>query len=169
MIFPVFGRVVGSAFLLLALAGCGGRSVSHIAPEPIRPKPEGCLIWQDEFLVLESSGEFVGVRPSDGLRRRVIGKPDCGEVTLNTLALSSWGDAYAADMMGQLFRIDAELACTPVLGPVTSEESFGGMAFIGPEGKIRRPPSAGPNSKSGPEPASASLPRFFSRAPSTAS
>jgi hypothetical protein len=132
MKLPEPRRALRSGVFLFALAGCGGRSVSHVRPEEVRPKPEGCLIWQDEFLTLESGGEFVGVRPSDGFRRRVIGKPDCG-AGLNTLALSSWGDAYAADMEGRLFRIDAQLGCELVLGPVDRQETFGGMSFLGLE------------------------------------
>jgi hypothetical protein len=120
--------------LLLMLAGCGGRSVSHSQREEIRPKPEGCLLWQDEFLIMESGGTFVGVRPSEDFRRRVIGNPDCGGVVLNTLALSVWGDAYPADVTGQLFQVDEELHCEGVLGPVDSQETFGGMSFVGTEG-----------------------------------
>jgi hypothetical protein len=107
------------------LAACGGRStLQH------EPPPDGCLIWQDEFLLMEEGGLLVGVRPSAGFRRRPIGKPDCGGVESNTLALSSAGDAYVADTQGRLFRVDWQLECEPLLGPVDELTLFGGMSFV---------------------------------------
>jgi hypothetical protein len=109
----------------LCHAGCGGRSVWHE-----EPGPEGCLIWQDEFLLMEEGGQLVGVKPSEGFQRRPIGKPDCGAVEANTLALSSAGDAYVADTNGRIFRVDWQLHCEPLLGPVDEHTLFQGMTFV---------------------------------------
>lgn len=106
-----------------AIVGCGGRSV-YTGP------PDGCFVQSDEFLLLRADGELFGVSMPD-FELRPIGRPHCGEITYDALAVARTGEAYVADTDGHLYRVTPDLRCE---GPVFDPPDFGefmGMTFVG--------------------------------------
>ena len=121
--------VAGRALLCwmgLGGAACGGLSVyTETLP------PEGCLVRSDEILVLSAEGNLWGFAPAD-FHLRQIGRLHCKGWNLVALAAAPSGDAYVADIDGEIFHVTSDATCDgPLLGPLPTY-GFEGMSFYQP-------------------------------------
>ena len=120
-------RVV--ACVSMAVGGCGGISVrTEELP------PDGCLVRSDEFLVLENDGRLWGYAPATA-KLRLVGQAGCPGVAYAALAAMASGDAYVADVDGQIFHVSDRLACDgPVFGSPSFDTFWGMTQFVNDEG-----------------------------------
>jgi hypothetical protein len=78
--------------------------------------------------MLRQDGTLFGVT-LPGFELRPIGRPHCGQLTYDALAVARSGEAYVADTDGQIYRVTPDLRCEgPVFDPSDFRE-FMGMSF----------------------------------------